>query len=114
VGKDDFSRAKCVSVLLRGSQLDRSTLRQEFEQRRQAQPWSGLARFGPTTPTRFQAYCSARSSHAMKAKLNIWAEPNAPSRRLPERAAIGLLNRLKLDLAPRVITARPLCTPSTL
>jgi hypothetical protein len=37
--------------LLRGSQLDRSTLRQEFEQLHQAWPWSGLARFGPTTPT---------------------------------------------------------------
>src|SRR5271166_5662140 len=34
--------------LLRGSQLDRSTLRQEFEQLHQAWPWSGLARFGPT------------------------------------------------------------------
>jgi hypothetical protein len=31
--------------LLRGSQLDRSTLRQEFEQLHQAWPWSGLARF---------------------------------------------------------------------
>jgi hypothetical protein len=38
--------------LLHGSQLDRSTLRQEFEHRRQAWPSSGLARFGPTTPTR--------------------------------------------------------------
>jgi hypothetical protein len=38
--------------LLRGSQLDRSTLRQEFEQRHQAWPWSGFARFGPTTQTR--------------------------------------------------------------
>jgi hypothetical protein len=37
--------------LLRGSQLDRSTLRQEFEQPHQAWPWSGIARFGPTTPT---------------------------------------------------------------
>jgi hypothetical protein len=35
--------------LLRGSQLDRSTLRQVFEQLHQAWPWSGLARFGPTT-----------------------------------------------------------------
>ena len=33
--------------VLRGSQLDRSTLRLEFEQRHQAWPWSGLARFGP-------------------------------------------------------------------
>jgi hypothetical protein len=32
--------------------LDRSTLRQEFEQFHQAWPWSGQARFGPTTPTR--------------------------------------------------------------
>jgi hypothetical protein len=39
--------------LLRGSQLDRSTLRQEFEQLHQAWPWSGLARFGPTTPKQF-------------------------------------------------------------
>jgi hypothetical protein len=39
--------------LLRGSQLDRSTLRQEFEQLHQAWLWSGLARFGPTTPTRW-------------------------------------------------------------
>jgi len=37
---------------LRGSQLDRSTLRPEFEQLHQAWPGSGLARFGPTTPTR--------------------------------------------------------------
>jgi hypothetical protein len=38
--------------LLRGSQLDRSTLRQKFEQLHQAWPWSGLARFGPTSPKR--------------------------------------------------------------
>jgi hypothetical protein len=38
--------------LLRGSQLDRSTLRQKFEQLHQAWPWSGLARFGSDTPTR--------------------------------------------------------------
>jgi hypothetical protein len=38
--------------LLRGSQLDRATLRQEFEQIHQARPWSGFARFGPTTPKR--------------------------------------------------------------
>jgi hypothetical protein len=37
---------------LRDSRLDRSTLRPEFEQLHQAWPWSGLARFGPTTPTR--------------------------------------------------------------
>jgi len=36
----------------RGSQFDRSTVRQEFEPLHQAWPWSGLARFGPTTPTR--------------------------------------------------------------
>jgi len=36
--------------LLRGSQLDRSTLRQEFEHLHQAWPWSGLARVGPTPP----------------------------------------------------------------
>ena len=35
---------------LRGSQLDRSTLRQEFERRHQAWPRSGLAHLGPTTP----------------------------------------------------------------
>jgi hypothetical protein len=40
--------------LLRGSQLDRSTLRQEFEQLHQARPWSGLARFDPTTPKRIE------------------------------------------------------------
>jgi hypothetical protein len=38
--------------LLRGSQLDRSTMRQELERLHQAWPWSGLARFGPTTPKR--------------------------------------------------------------
>jgi hypothetical protein len=38
-----------VAHLLHGSQLDRSTLRQEFEQLHQAWPGSGLARFGPTT-----------------------------------------------------------------
>jgi hypothetical protein len=38
--------------LLRGSRLDRSTFRQEFEHLHLAWPWSGLARFGPTTPTR--------------------------------------------------------------
>jgi hypothetical protein len=37
--------------LSRGSQLDRSTLGQEQELLYQAWPWSGLARFGPTTPT---------------------------------------------------------------
>jgi hypothetical protein len=39
---------------LRGSQLDRSTLRQEVEQLHQAWPWSGLAHFGPTTPKQFR------------------------------------------------------------
>jgi hypothetical protein len=38
--------------LLRGSQLDRAILRQEFEQLHQARPWSRFARFGPTTPNR--------------------------------------------------------------
>jgi hypothetical protein len=36
--------------LLRGSQLDRSALRQEIEQLHQAWPWSGLGCVGPTTP----------------------------------------------------------------
>jgi hypothetical protein len=35
---------------LRGSQVNRSTMRQEFERLHQAWPWSGLARFGPSTP----------------------------------------------------------------
>jgi hypothetical protein len=46
--------------LLRGSQLDRSTLRQEFEQLHQARPGSGLARVGPTTPKRATASASKR------------------------------------------------------
>jgi hypothetical protein len=50
MGWDDFSRASCISIFLRGSQLDRSTFRREFEQPHQAWRWSGLARFGPTTP----------------------------------------------------------------
>ena len=45
-----ISAAQLHKHLLRGSQLDRSTLRHEFEQLHQAWPWSGLARFGPTTP----------------------------------------------------------------
>ncbi len=40
-----------TALPLQGSQLDRSTLRQEFEQPHQAWPWSGLAHVGPTTPT---------------------------------------------------------------
>jgi hypothetical protein len=35
---------------VRGSQLNRSTLRQEFERLHQAWPWSSLALFGPSTP----------------------------------------------------------------
>jgi hypothetical protein len=49
MGQDDF-RPEMHNHLLRRSQLDRSTSRQEFEQRHQAWPWSGLARFDPTTP----------------------------------------------------------------
>src|SRR5262245_56688852 len=52
MGWDDFSSASCISIFLRGSRLDCSTSRREFEQRHQARGWSGLARFGPTTPTR--------------------------------------------------------------
>jgi hypothetical protein len=33
--------------MMRGSELDRSTLRKEFEQLHQAWQWSGLARVGP-------------------------------------------------------------------
>jgi hypothetical protein len=47
-----ISAVQTPNHLLRSSQLDRSTLRQEFEQLHQAWPWSGLARVGPTTPTR--------------------------------------------------------------
>jgi hypothetical protein len=47
-----ISAVQTHNHLLRSSQLDRSTLRQEFEQLHQAWPWSGLTRFGPTTPTR--------------------------------------------------------------
>jgi hypothetical protein len=49
--------AQTHKYLLRGSQLDRSAL--EFEQLHQAWPWSGLARFGPTTPTRARRLADA-------------------------------------------------------
>jgi hypothetical protein len=45
--KDQRRGAVRCMLSLRGSQLDRSTLRQKFEQLHQAWPWSGLARFGP-------------------------------------------------------------------
>jgi hypothetical protein len=48
-GSGRFQPRELHEHLLRGSQLDCSTLRQEFEQRHPAGPWSGLARFGPTT-----------------------------------------------------------------
>jgi hypothetical protein len=44
---------------LHSSQLDRSTLRPEFEQLHQACAASGLARFGPTTPTRARRFADA-------------------------------------------------------
>jgi hypothetical protein len=51
-GLGRFQPRELHKHLLHGSQLYRSTSRQEFEQLHQAWPWSGLARFGPTTPTR--------------------------------------------------------------
>ena len=47
-GLGGFQPRELHQHLLHGSQLDRSTFRQEFEQLHQAWPWSGLARFGPT------------------------------------------------------------------
>jgi hypothetical protein len=55
---DDFSD-ELHKHLFHGSQLDRSTLRQKFEQLHQAWPRSGLARFGPTTPTRAVKFADA-------------------------------------------------------
>jgi hypothetical protein len=49
-GLGRFQPRELHKHLLRGSQLDRSTLRREFEQLHQAWPWSGLARVDPTTP----------------------------------------------------------------
>src|SRR5271168_2071652 len=54
-GLGRFQPRELRKHLLCGSQLDRSTLRQEFEQLHQAWAWSGLARVGPTTPTRATA-----------------------------------------------------------
>jgi hypothetical protein len=51
-GLGRFQPRELHKHLLRGSRLDRSTLRREFEQLDQVWPWSGLARVGPTTPTR--------------------------------------------------------------
>jgi hypothetical protein len=51
-GLGRFQPRELHKHLLRGSQLDRLTLRQEFEQFHQAWLWSDLARVGPTTPTR--------------------------------------------------------------
>jgi hypothetical protein len=62
MGWDDFSR-ELQKHWLRGSQLDCSTLRQEFEQLHQAWPGSGLARFGPTTPTRARRLYDASVDH---------------------------------------------------
>jgi hypothetical protein len=45
--------------LLRGSQVERSTMRQEFEQLHQAWPSGRFARFGPTTPTRARRLADA-------------------------------------------------------
>jgi hypothetical protein len=49
-GLGRFQARELHKHLLRGSQLDRSTLRRELEQLHQAWPGSGLARVGPTTP----------------------------------------------------------------
>jgi predicted acylesterase/phospholipase RssA len=57
-GAMTISAARLRKHLLRGSQLERRTSRQGFEQIRQAWVWSGLAGFGPTTPTR--AGCRTR------------------------------------------------------
>jgi hypothetical protein len=51
-GWDDFSRANCVSIGYAARSSTAQKKRQEFEQLDQAWPWSGLARFGPTTPKR--------------------------------------------------------------
>jgi hypothetical protein len=51
-GLERFKPRELHKQLSRGSQLDRSTLRQEAEHPNQAWPWSGLARFGRTPPTR--------------------------------------------------------------
>jgi hypothetical protein len=53
-GSGRFEPRELHEHLLRGSELDRSNLRPELEQPHQALPWSGLARFGPTTPTQFR------------------------------------------------------------
>jgi hypothetical protein len=47
-----FEPPELYENLLRGSQLNRATLRHEIEQLHQAWPWSDFARFGPTTPKR--------------------------------------------------------------
>jgi hypothetical protein len=62
--------------LLRGSQVYRPTLRQEFEQLQQDWTWSGLARFGPTTPTRarlpvMHTLWEASSEEALQERLRI-------------------------------------------
>jgi hypothetical protein len=49
-GLGRFQPRELHQHLLRGSQLDRSTLQHEFEQLHKAWRWRGLARFGPTTP----------------------------------------------------------------
>src|SRR5262249_24206512 len=54
-GLGRFQPRELQKHLLRSSQLDRSTLRQEFEQLHQAWPWGGLARIGPTTPKQLGA-----------------------------------------------------------
>ena len=56
---------------MHGSQLDRSTLRQEFEQLHQAWPWSGLARFGPTTPQSMKPTRSVGTRNV----LILWPRP---------------------------------------
>jgi len=64
--------------LLRGSHLDRSTLRREFEQLHQAWPWSGLARFGPTTPKRARAR-RAGGGRQREPRRCTTSTPTAPS-----------------------------------
>ena len=55
------SAARTASALLRGSHLDASTSRQEFEQLHKGWPWSGLARVGPTTPKQLERRSAHRS-----------------------------------------------------
>jgi hypothetical protein len=67
-GLGRFQPRELHQHLLSGLLLDRSTLRQEFEQLHQARSWRGLARFGSTTPTRAGrlADASVESTEARK------------------------------------------------